>query len=101
MHKHVFLTIVLLLVPVACVSARIPQDLAAFIERRDLCDHFRGEIPEPGDDARMDEVSFAIGEYCTGTDHELARLGRKYADNPTLIKLLSSYEDHIEMAPGD
>lgn len=88
----------LLALPVACVTVGVPGDMAAFIESRGLCDHFRGEIPEPGDDARMNDVNSSIDRYCVGTDRELARLKKKYADKRRLISMLSAYEEQIEMS---
>lgn len=72
----------------------LPQDVAAFIERRDSCDHFRGE--EPYDAERAAEIKAALAATCTGTDKQLAALRRKYADNPQVLDRLSDYEDRVE-----
>lgn len=79
----------------AHVGARgLPADVAAFIERRDSCDHFRGE--EPYDAERAAHIKAALAASCTGTDRELAALRRKYAADPHLMGRLSRYEDRIE-----
>lgn len=49
---------------------RLPAEVQRFIERRDSCDHFRGEIPDPEETQRMNEVLRQIDLSCTGTDRE-------------------------------
>ena len=72
----------------------LPQDVARFIERRDLCDHFRGE--EPYDAERRDFLAKRIREYCTGTDAQLAALRNKYKSRSEVIARLSGYELAVE-----
>ena len=71
-----------------------PADVASFIERRDLCDHFRGE--EPYNEERRKFLEKNIVELCTGTDSKLVNLKQKYRRNPAVIKRLSLYEEDIE-----
>jgi hypothetical protein len=71
-----------------------PADVAAFIEQRDLCDHFRGE--DPYDEERKKFLEKNIIELCTGTDSKLANLKEKYRGNSTVIERLSLYEEDIE-----
>lgn len=74
-----------------------PQsDLSAFFERRDNCDHFRGEIPDDMASERGKEVERALHEYCSGTDAELQRLKERYANNATVMARLATYEENIE-----
>ncbi len=75
----------------------IPGDVANFIQRRDVCDHFRGE-PYEGDPERRRFVEQQSNRYCTGTDRELAALRRKYSANPAVLDRLSGYETCIEAA---
>ncbi len=94
----------LLLMHTACTtgtvpSAPLPDDVSRFMERRDLCDHFRGEIPEPADHRRMEEVISSISRYCLGTDEELARLRKKYIDDPEVRDVLAGYETAVEAHP--
>jgi hypothetical protein len=82
-----------------CVSAQVsarqlPTDVASFIERRDACDHFRGE--EPFDAKRAAELRIRLAETCTGTDKKLSALRRKYARDPKVMHRLSRYEDSVE-----
>lgn len=86
------------------LSARaevLPSDVVRFIEKRDLCDHFRGEYPEP--DAwgeayqeRLDEVNIALKENCAGTDKELIQLRVKYQQRSNIIDKLKDYDDCLE-----
>ncbi|MBB3593637.1 hypothetical protein FHX08_004040 [Rhizobium sp. BK529] len=73
---------------------KLPEDVRAFMERRDGCDHFRGEdSPYAERRAQIDEE---LKRLCTGTDAELARLKRFYTGNETVQRLLAEYEVNIE-----
>jgi len=71
-------------------------DLATFLERRAACDHWRGEVPDPPDPARMREVVEQTGEWCKGTDAQLARLKQRYRDDPVVSKQLAEFEPQVE-----
>lgn len=73
---------------------RLPDDVASFKQRRDLCDHFRGE--EPYDEQRKKFLERSIMKYCTGTDKELASLKRKYQNRAAVMRVLERYETKIE-----
>ncbi|MDG2002880.1 MAG: hypothetical protein P8J20_06060 [Novosphingobium sp.] len=75
-------------------SAALPSDVAAFVERREGCDHFRGE--EAYDKEREAFLLKSMKETCTGTDAELARLRRVHADDPVVMTALADFEDSIE-----
>ena len=83
-----------------CVQAvaqnAFPPDVAGFIERRDGCDHFRGE--EPYDEERRLFLLQNMKELCTGTDRHLAGLKKKYAGQPDVMEKLNDYEARIELA---
>ena len=72
----------------------LPADVATFVERRDGCDHFRGE--EPYDKQRAAFLDERMAALCEGTDANLAALREKYADQPQVIARLRHYEDSIE-----
>lgn len=72
-----------------------PADVAKFIERRDLCDHFRGE--EPYDAERQAFLDKNIVEFCTDTDQQLASLKAKYSSNSAVMAKLNQYETDIEL----
>jgi hypothetical protein len=80
----------------ACAAPPPAPDLATFLERRALCDHFRGEVPDPPDAQRMREVVQQVDAYCTGTDAQLAALRQRYRDDPAVAKQLAQFEDRIE-----
>lgn len=72
----------------------LPPDVARFIERRDLCDHFRGE--EPYDAERREFLEKRMRQYCTGTDAQLAALKKKYKNRSRVGTKLNGYEETIE-----
>jgi hypothetical protein len=60
------------------------------MERRESCDHFRGE--EPYDAERKAFLNAQVEVNCKGTDKNLSELKKKYAKYPKIIKLLQQYE---------
>lgn len=75
-------------------APQLPEDVRAFMERRDGCDHFRGEdSPEP---ERRAQIDSELQRLCTGTDAELARLKRLHAGNKVVQHSLADYEVNIE-----
>lgn len=91
------LALALLVSGVACAGqARtvLPQDVQAFVGKRDMCDHFRGEVPY--DKARRQFLIRKMDELCTGTDARLAALKKKYASDETVQSTLAKYEPQIE-----
>lgn len=75
-------------------DAPLPAEVAAFRERRDECDHFRGE--DPYDAERAAFLSEALTRTCTGTDAELKALRARYAGDPRVLAALADYEDEAE-----
>ena len=73
---------------------KLTGDVEKFKERRDLCDHFRGE--DPYDEERRRFLEENLKRYCAGTDKELASLKAKYMNNKTVMKVLEKYEEKIE-----
>jgi hypothetical protein len=82
---------------VAAVGTQYNQDVIAFIEKRDACDHFRGE--EPYDAERGEILNKAVAQSCAGTDEMLKSLRYSYKDNTDILAKLKKYEDNIEVAP--
>lgn len=74
----------------AAGPAALPKDVQAFVVRRDLCDHLRGE------DASSGEAVAALERACRGTDAELARLRRQHARNAAVIRALADYDPEVE-----
>lgn len=78
----------------ASVPAALPTDVAVFVDRRDGCDHFRGE--EPYDAERGAFLAERMKRLCSGSDAALARLRRIHADDKAAIAALARFEDRIE-----
>ena len=74
----------------------LPEDVENFVSKREGCDHFRGEIPEPNQKARMREIEREIRRLCTGTDIQLAKLKKKYAGEPQIMATLNAFDAGIE-----
>lgn len=72
----------------------LPADVARFIERRDQCDHLRGE--DGYDAARAAELERKLRAMCKGTDAELARLKRTHARDVRARAALAGYDPAIE-----
>jgi hypothetical protein len=100
MMKKTVMVICLLLAQVHTMAATsLPKDVAKFIERREGCDHFRGEIPEIPDPDRMDDINRELKKLCKGTDKKLMQLKQKYAANAAVTTVLAEFEPDIEPAP--
>lgn len=70
-----------------------PRDVTAFIERRTSCNHFAGEFN--GDRSERDrEVTKAMRQLrCNSLDPDEARLRRRHATSPTVLKALTETRD--------
>ena len=96
MKKILFWLYLLLTLPPLLASEPMPRDIQRFIDKREGCDHMRGEIPEPGEKQRMRQLNREIRKLCKGTDRDLAQLKRKYASNPSVMQRLNEFETEIE-----
>jgi len=72
-----------------------PSDLRRFLERREACDHWRGEASN--DRERQADIRRALCQTCTGTDAELARLKKKYKAHGAVMDVLDELEDKVEL----
>ena len=100
MKKQTALMLCLLLAQVHALAASpLPKDVAKFVERREGCDHFRGEIPESTDPDRIIEVNRELKKLCKGTDKKLLQLKQKYVANATVTARLAEFEPNIEPSP--
>ena len=75
-------------------TPRLSLDVEKFKQRRDLCDHFRGE--DSYNEERRKFLEENLKKYCVGTDRELALLKKKYKNSEVVLKALSDYEVKIE-----
>lgn len=71
-----------------------PEDVRDFIERREGCDHFRGE--EPYDEARAAFIAQELERLCRGTDAELESLKRSHANAPEVLEVLNRFDAQVE-----
>lgn len=71
-----------------------PRKVAAFIERRALCDHFLGE--EPYDKERAAYLDRTVRELrCDRIDRDEGKLRRAYRNDPAILQLLDQSADTI------
>jgi hypothetical protein len=77
-------------------AATAGPDLDTFLQRRAICDHLRGEIPDPPDAGRMREIEQQTNEYCAGTDAQLAQLKQRYRGDAAVTRQLAQFEPRIE-----
>ena len=84
----------------AAAEPRLPADVTNYVEQREACDHFRGEMPDPPDEQRMKEIEREIRKLRNGTDKKLVKLKRKYATNQAVMKRLNEFEEGIEPPPA-
>ena len=88
----------------ACTASRgasnVPDEVAEFVEQRDTCDHFRGEVPDPPSNERSREIAEEVRRFCTGTDARLAELKRRYVSSSAVLKKLDGYEVTVERKYG-
>jgi len=99
MKRAVFLTLCFGVSSATAAAPQLPADVAKFVDQREGCDHFRGEMPDPSERQRMKEVERELRKLCTGTDKKLADLKRKYARNRTVLDRLNEFEERIEPPP--
>ena len=80
----------------ACGVRALPPDVNRFIDRRETCDHLRGEFPDPPNPQRVQELTESIAASCTSTDAQLARLKERYRNDLAVIRRLGAFETEIE-----
>ncbi len=97
--RHVLILLVLVLAlaqQTANAAQNIPVDVRSFIDRREACDHFRGEpwdMGEAPDVKQRREFIFAqVKRSCRGTDRALSLLRKKYRGNAKITNRLRDYE---------
>lgn len=84
----------------ALAADSLPSDVKQFIERREACDHYRGEIPDPDEKMRLKEVLRQIDLSCRATDRQLALLKEKYSGNAAIQARLRRFDPTVESSPG-
>lgn len=88
-----------LVIPAWAVQS-YPPEVARYLDRRELCEHFRQEPwPEGASTADKERRQFLAGQFgrhCKGADQALRSLKAKYAKDRTVLERLESYEENIE-----
>jgi len=87
---------ILILVPILLTSVLdaedVPKDVAEFLKRGELCEHFRQEPwPEGGSEEERERRKFIakqIEDLCTGLPEVGLILREKYHDKPSVIEKL-------------
>ncbi|NUO75740.1 MAG: hypothetical protein HOQ32_06970 [Lysobacter sp.] len=69
-----------------------PHEVRRFLNRYDECEHWRGEEAPSGDKARAAEITKGADSACTGNDHRLTELRRRYRNQPAVVDALSKLE---------
>ena len=72
-------------------GAELPDEVAAFIQRHEACEHFAGE--EAYDEERRAFLEKAVNEVCTGHDRQLATLRQQYQDNPDALQAMKPLDN--------
>ena len=76
-------------------ASELPVDVKTFLEKREACDHWRGESGE-GDPVRQYEINKNACELCQGTDAELAALRKKYGRNQGVVDTMKPLQENVE-----
>ncbi|MBD5804074.1 hypothetical protein AZOA_35170 [Azoarcus sp. Aa7] len=101
MRKQLIAALSVLLSGAALATENYPQDVAGYIARREICDHFRSEPwPEGGSSEereRRDFIAAQLHQYCKGSDQALRELKARYGDNRMVMDRLEKYEAEIEV----
>ncbi len=105
-HTTLIAIATFLLIPFrAFAEDALPEDVKAFQERREGCDHWSGEPYYEGDTStlpaderkmledRKREIIQNIDDLCPGLDKALQELKTKYKDDKTIMDVLKQYEE--------
>ncbi|WP_228217214.1 hypothetical protein [Aromatoleum toluclasticum] len=103
MHKIAQRTLVVLmpiLLNPALAAEDVPKDVAEFLKRGDLCEHFRQEPwPEGRSEEETERRAFIvkqIEEFCTGLPEAAFNLQERYRGNPSVLKELNEAKKWAE-----
>ena len=101
MHRFTLLPIAAgTLILASCATAPGPDmcrpALNDFLERREICDHLRGEIPDPDDPEGLQAAIATINQHCQGTDEALRRMKARCASDRDAMARLNALAPRIE-----
>ncbi|MGH8354225.1 MAG: hypothetical protein ACRERY_11970 [Pseudomonas sp.] len=81
-------------------AENLPHEVADFIERREVCEHFRQEPwPEGASVEDTERRAFIAGQFerfCRGSDNAIQELKKKYENDRAVMERLGQYEPNIE-----
>ncbi|MFZ6861627.1 hypothetical protein ACO0K7_03250 [Undibacterium sp. Ji67W] len=95
-QKIAFLSLLLIFSTqtLSAIPSKLPDDVAAFLIKREACDHWRGE--EGYDAERQADIDWAICTTCPGTDAKLSFLKKKYRNNKVISEKLNQLWPVVE-----
>ncbi len=94
MMRHAVLLLLLPTLPATALAADLPHDVAAYIDRREGCNHWAGE--EGYDAARRAEIDRNIAALkCTRLDQDQARLMHRYRHHPAIRDRIHAAHDAL------
>jgi hypothetical protein len=89
-----------LLATATLAAGNYPEEVAEYVERREICEHFRQEPwPEGSSVEERERREFIAGQferYCKGSDQAIRELKEKYRNNRAVVDTLEKYEANIE-----
>lgn len=78
----------------------VPRDVAEYVARREVCEHFRQEPWPEGSSAedkdRREFIARQLAGACSGADRALRELKEKYGKDRAVMDRLNAYEPDIE-----
>lgn len=93
MATRPLLTLVPILLAPTLAAAEVPHDVAEFLQRAELCTHFRQEPWPEGQSAEESErrkfIVKQIEEFCTGLPEANRKLRDKHLREPAVINKLN------------
>ena len=97
MVPRTLLIFVPILLTAALATEEVPKDVAEFLRRGELCDHFRQEPwPEGGSEEERERREFItkqIEELCTGLPEAGSSLREKYRGKSSVLEKLGEAKE--------
>lgn len=91
--------VAMLLTPVLAAE-NMPKDVAEFLKRGELCEHFRQEPWPEGESEEETErrkfIAKQIEEFCTGLPETRLNLQEKYRGKPSVLEKLNEMKKWVE-----
>lgn len=95
------LALILMFAGPSLAQESYPTEVAEYIEKREICKHFRLEPwPEGSSNEEKERRAFLAAQserYCKGSDQAIRELKKKYKNNKRVTERLETYEESIEI----